>query len=114
MEGKEEQQQDEHQGDGDNHREGADGILQVLELAAILEVVAGLEFHVLVERLSDLVHHLLNIGIAHIHTDNHASLGGVAVDLQRAVWFNQSKKRSAKVRFTVIVRFRQSDAIMGT
>ena len=84
LEGEEQQQQDEHQRYRDDDHEGADGILQILKLPAILEVVAWLQLDVLLESAAYIVHYLLYIGIADIDTDNDAAFGRVTVYLQRA------------------------------
>ena len=84
-EGKEQQQQDEHQRYRYHYHERADGVLQIFELSAVFEIIAGLEFHILIERFAYLLHHLLYVGIAHIHTYHYAALGGIAVYLQRSV-----------------------------
>ena len=59
--------------------------MKIFELTAILKVIAGLEFYILVEYIAYLAHHLLNIGIAHVHTYHYAALGGIAINLQRAI-----------------------------
>ena len=39
----------------------------------------------LFERLADGLDDLLDVGVADVHADDHAPLGGIAVNLQRAV-----------------------------
>ena len=85
LEGEEEQQQDQHQCHGNHDEQRANGVLKVLELAAVLEIVARLEPNIPVDGLADARHDLLNIRVADIHADYHAALRSVTVDLQRAV-----------------------------
>ena len=57
--------------------------MQVLKLTAVFEVVARLQFDVLVQCLLDVGYYLLNVRVAYVHTNHDTAFGSVAVDLQR-------------------------------
>ena len=54
-------------------------------MSSIFKVVTWFQPDVAFQRFADLGYHLLDISIAHVHTDDDAPLGGIAVDLQRTV-----------------------------
>ena len=79
-------QQHENSCDDDGHNDGqsAHGALLVLELPAILDRVAGRQFHLLRDALLDVRHDSAQIPAAHVALHNPASLILLAIDLDGA------------------------------
>ena len=84
-EGKEEQEEDEYQCNRNNYEERLNGVLKIFELSSILEIIARRKRDMFVQRLTYLLHHLSDISVSHIHTDDHPAFGSVTIDLQRSV-----------------------------
>jgi hypothetical protein len=80
-----EAEEDEHEDQGERERhddhEAGLGFLQVLELAAELEVVAVGELHLLMDGLCGLLHEAFGVASAHVDEDADAALRIFAGDL---------------------------------
>ena len=79
-------QQHEDDGDDDRHDQHQPPrcALLVLELAAVFDVIAGRQRHVLLDPRAHLVDEAAEIAAAHVRHDDDAALAFVALDLLRA------------------------------